>query len=83
MVAYAMMPDLLCSGCGQPKHEALNPDSDAWYETREEVCNGCRAIDKSQDESRNSTHSLATKTFVVDTRPPDQPLQPWRPNLMP
>jgi hypothetical protein len=81
MVAYAMMPDLVCPGCGQPKHEALNPDSDAWYETRHETCHGCKAIDLDQKNTKDSDHTLADKTFVIDTRPPDEPLRPWTPNL--
>lgn len=79
MVAYAMMPDLICSGCGQPKHDTLNPDSEGWYDLREEHCNGCVELDKDHKANEGKDIDQARKVYLVDTRPPDQPLRPWTP----
>lgn len=76
-VALTLSADLVCSGCGQPKHESYNPDSDGWYEVHDAVCNACAEVEK--DAKANSDHDHSRKAWVVDTRPPDQPLRDWNP----
>lgn len=77
-VAHVLAGDMVCTGCGQPKHEAYNPDSMAWYEVRDAECSGCAAI--AGDADAHKDHAApGRKVWTVDTRPPDIPLMPWTP----
>lgn len=70
---------MLCPGCGQPRHEAWNPDSLGWYEVREAECSGCAAL--ADDSKANKDHDRPQRqVWTVDTRPPDMPLMPWNPD---
>lgn len=60
-----------------PKHEAWNPDASAYYETQEEWCNGCAAIE--QDEKRNKDASSRRDRIVWVTETPDHPHSGLRP----
>lgn len=75
-VALVIADQLRCSGCGQPKHESWNPDSDGWYEHREAMCNGCAALERAADGDRK--HHPERKRWVVDTRPLEVELKPWQ-----
>lgn len=77
-VAHVMAQDLLCPGCGQPKNEAFNPDSEGYYEVRDTVCNGCLAA--SRDADLHKEHTPERKIWIVDERPPEVQLKPWNPN---
>jgi hypothetical protein len=77
-IAHTLTADLICSGCGHPKHEAYNPDSDAWYTVRDAECNGCRAVAKDADIHKDPQPER--KVWVVDERPPNVKLRPWKPN---
>lgn len=77
-VAYALSKDLLCPGCGQPKHEAWNPDSEGWFEVKEAVCQACAELDRDSQKHRDS-HDPARKVWTVNARPADEPLRPWNP----
>jgi hypothetical protein len=78
-VAHVLTGDMLCPGCGQPKHESWNPDSEGWYEVRDAVCAGCSAVAADagahKDKKQPGRH-----TWMVDTRPSDVPLRPWNPD---
>lgn len=76
-IAHTLTADLLCSGCGQPKHEAYNPDAAGWYEVKDAECNGCAALARDGDIHKESHPER--KLWVVDERPPDKPLKPWQP----
>ena len=76
-VASVLADDLRCPGCGQPKHEAWNPDSDGWYEVREATCQGCAAIERRREA--DDEHEPEVKRYVIDTRPADEPLREWNP----
>lgn len=78
-VASVLADDLRCPGCGQAKHEAWNPDSDGWYETKGATCQGCAALAREQDRDKDEPHQPERKTWVIDTRPVDQPLREWNP----
>jgi hypothetical protein len=77
-VADVLAQDLLCPGCGQPKHEAYNPDSEGWYETKEATCQGCAAV--ARDHEIHKEDAPERKVWTVDTRPPDVKLRPWSPD---
>jgi hypothetical protein len=70
--------DLVCPECGQPKHEAFNPDALAWYSVHDATCAGCAAI--ADDQANRKTEQPERKVWVVDDRPPDVPLMPWTPD---
>lgn len=72
-----MSKDFLCSGCGQPKHEAWNPDAEGYYETREAECWGCVAL--AQDEKRNKDGERRHERKVWVTETPDHPHGKLRP----
>lgn len=77
-VASVLSDDLRCPGCGQPKHEAWNPDSEGWYEVKEATCQGCAELERKR-ESDGSAYHPDVKRWVMDTRPPDQRLREWNP----
>lgn len=77
-IAHTLTADLLCSGCGQPKHEAYNPDSEGWYEVRDATCNGCAAAAKDADRHKDAVDH-ERKVWIVDSRPADVKLKPWSP----
>lgn len=80
-MAHTYAEDMICPGCGQPKEEAWNPDSEGWYEHREATCQGCAALQRAADGERE--HRPERKRWVVDTRPPDVELRPWIPGSGP
>lgn len=69
-----------CPGCGQPKAEAWNPDSDGWYEGHEADCNGCAAIQRLADGEKHPRPDR--KRWAVDTRPTSVELKPWAPGRL-
>jgi len=77
-VASMLAEQLRCPGCGQPRHEAWNPDSEGWYEVREQTCQGCAAIEQKRESDGNDYHP-DVKRWVVDMRPAEVPLKPWNP----
>lgn len=77
-VASVIADGLLCPGCGQPKHESWNPDSQGWYEVKEATCQGCAAVEQRRD--LDDKFEPETKRWVVDTRPADVELRPWAPS---
>lgn len=74
-VAATLAEEMRCPGCGQPKHESWNPDSEGWYEDRSATCQGCRVLEL--DSSKQPPPGQ--KRWVVDTRPLDVELTPWQP----
>lgn len=34
----------ICDGCGQPAHEAQDPDKEGWYQVDTVICAGCKAL---------------------------------------
>lgn len=76
-VASMVAEQARCVGCGQPKSEAWNPDSEGWYEHREAYCHGCAALERASDGDRKAHPER--KRWVVDTRPPELELKPWNP----
>src|SRR5690606_22024391 len=50
--ASVIADDMRCPGCGHPKHEAWNPDSEGWYVAREADCQGCAALQRAADGER-------------------------------
>ena len=74
MVAYVLAQDMLCPGCGQPKHETYNDDSEGWYEVRDATCQGCAEVERDSKQHQGVDHSR--KVWVVDTRPPEVELRP-------
>lgn len=75
--ASILAEDMRCSGCGQPKHESWNPDSEGFYEAHSAVCQGCAALRSDSDGDKE--YQPEKKFWVIDTRPPDQPLREWTP----
>lgn len=76
-MAHVLAEKARCPGCGQPKHEAWNPDSEGWYEGREASCQGCAEIQRKADGEREPHPER--KRWVIDTRPPEVELKPWSP----
>jgi len=76
-VASVLADDLRCSGCGQPKSEAWNPDSEGFYEAHDAICQGCAAVRRDSEGERESLPER--KVWVMDTRPKDHQLRPWNP----
>jgi predicted Fe-S protein YdhL (DUF1289 family) len=78
--AHTLSKDLLCSGCGQPRHEAWNPDSEGYYELREEYCQGCAELER--DEKLHKDAESRRDRHVWITERPDHPhgkLRPYAP----
>jgi len=69
---------MACPDCGQPKHEAYNPDAEGWYSTRTSTCAGCAAVAAELKGHEGDDHAL--KLSVIDDRPPDVALLPWIPD---
>jgi hypothetical protein len=80
-VASVLAEDLRCPGCGQPKHESWNPDSEGYYETHEATCQGCLELHRANEGEKE--YRPERKIWVSDTRPRDQPLRPWDPLALP
>jgi len=76
-VAAVIADDLRCPGCGQPKHESWNPDSEGYYEAHDAVCQGCAKLHRANEGEKE--YRPEKKTWLIDTRPKDQPLRPWDP----
>lgn len=76
-VASVLADDMSCPGCGQPKHEAWNPDSAGWYEIREAECQGCAALERAAEADKKVR--AERKRWAVDVRPPEVELAPWTP----
>ena len=77
-VALTLSQDLICSGCGQPKHEAWNPDSEGYYEAKDAECQGCAEL--ARDSKKHEDHDPARKVWTINTRTAeDPPLRPWKP----
>lgn len=76
-MAFVLSEDMRCAGCGQPKHEAWNPDSEGYYEFHDAICQGCAELHRANEGERE--HRPERKVFLLDTRPKDQPLRPWDP----
>lgn len=77
-MALLSYEDSLCPGCGQRKDVAFNPDSDGWFEAREVVCAGCAAKQNHEHGDQNRKPTPGAKVYVVDGRPADLELRPWR-----
>lgn len=77
-VALTLSKDLLCPGCGQPKHEAWNPDSEGWFDVKEAICQSCAAL--AHDGDSREKHDSARHVWTINDRPADQPLRPWQPD---
>ncbi len=78
--AYTLSKDLLCRGCGMPKFESWNPDSEGYYEIREEWCQGCAEIER--DEKLHKDAEARRDRIVMVRERPDHPhgkLRPWTP----
>jgi hypothetical protein len=75
--ASILAEDMRCSGCGQPKMESWNPDSEGYYLAHTATCQGCAAL-KSHTEDEKEHHP-ERKHWVEDTRPPGQRLREWSP----
>lgn len=79
-IAYTLSLDLICSGCGQPKHEAWNPDSDGYWEVKDADCLGCAELAKDSEAHKDHPRP-ERKVWTISTRTPDDPpLRPWQPN---
>ena len=76
-VASVLSEDMRCSECGQPKHESWNPDSEGYYEAHEATCQGCAELRRAGEGEKE--HHPERKRWIVDIRPPDQPLREWAP----
>ena len=48
--ALLMYERAICSGCGQPAHEAQDPDRLGWYQVERHICVACMAIEKSVEK---------------------------------
>lgn len=73
-MALTAYEESLCSGCGQPKDVAYNPDADGWFEAHEVTCAGCKA---QHEHGKGKDPSPGGKLYVVDGRPADVQLKPW------
>lgn len=78
-MASVLADDMRCTGCGQLKSEAWNPDAEGWYEVHEATCQGCASIEQKRESDGKDYHP-DVKRWVVDTRPADVELRPWAPD---
>lgn len=76
-MASVLAEDMRCPGCGQPKHESWNPDSEGFYEAHEATCQGCAEVRRSAEGEKE--HRPEVKHWVINTRPNDVPLREWSP----
>lgn len=74
-LALTAYEDSLCSGCGQPKDVAFNPDAEGWLEAREVVCAGCAARHRHGQARKDPV--AGAKVYVEDIRPPGLELRAW------
>ncbi len=75
--ASILVEDMRCPGCGQPKSESWNPDSEGYYEVKEATCQGCAEVHRASEGDKE--HLPELKRWVVNTRPPDVQLREWSP----
>lgn len=73
-LAHTISEQMVCPGCGMPKHEAYNPDSAGWYVVEDYTCQGCAAV--TRDAKAHDDHQPERKVVVIDERPRDVPLKP-------
>jgi hypothetical protein len=74
-MALTAYEESLCSGCGQPKDEAYNPDAEGWYEAHEVTCAGCKAQQDHGNGKKEPTPGA--KVYVVDSRPAEVKSRSW------
>lgn len=76
-VASVLAEDMRCPGCGQPKSEAWNPDSEGYFEVHEATCQGCAELRRETEGERE--HRPERKHWVTNERPADVQLREWVP----
>jgi len=60
--------DSLCSGCGQPLHESMNPDLlEEWTTMDPHRCGSCTAIAVAAEVNKEASHPGALR-YVVGLR---------------
>lgn len=66
--------DLVCSGCGQPMSETLDPELEGAYEATAVVCHGCAARETEQQRVEGKGVHVAVdldpraRQFLIDRR---------------
>jgi hypothetical protein len=80
-VAAVLADELRCPGCGQPKHQSWNPDSEGYYETHEATCQGCAELQRASESDKE--YHPERKRWLVDTKPSDVQLRAWDPMALP
>lgn len=76
--AHTLSKDLLCSGCGQPRHEAWNPDAAGFYEVHEAECFACSELAADEKRHKDGEYQLERKVWVAEHKDhPHGKLKPY------
>jgi len=77
-LAWTLYLDGLCSGCGQPRDRAYNPDSEGHWGTLTHHCEACKAIERRTKLERERDKTAGLRVAVTDVDP-HRHLRPWNP----
>lgn len=69
--ALTELEDRLCSGCGQRRDLAWNPDTEGWWDIHEAVCEACAAIDREQKKTKDPTPGFKPIVTLSEGYTPD------------
>lgn len=58
----------LCGGCGRPRHESFDPDSEDSYDAHVLVCHACRAREQRAAEMRSGDNADTSGIYIAITR---------------
>lgn len=68
--------------CGHPLSRSAHPDMDGYYEVDTEVvCYACAAQASWEKDNKPDDRPPGQVVRVLDTRPPEKPLPPLRPDV--
>jgi uncharacterized cysteine cluster protein YcgN (CxxCxxCC family) len=58
----------LCSGCGLPIDETMDPENEGTYIARAFACHACAAKDKQEKKFTSGNHDADGLRFIVERR---------------
>lgn len=66
ILAFQVLHDATCQGCGNPLDESMNPDNEGRFATKVLVCYGCRSREESATSDQESpTTNTAGRRYLA------------------